>query len=279
MSNEFKSKFEFEPDSEAGPEAESNSDRTKATKMQSFLSLLQITDSALPIGSYSHSWGLETFVQSGTIKNSAEAASAISNLLRFTLAPREGAGAALAYRFEKSPNRVNNRNSLATLNNYLSASLWVKETHDASVQMGERLLRLALSLGWCEPADLNAFHYQYMNAANTKDGMAKCAGEIKYACHHCVAVGFLGAKLGIDIHDLVPAYLFASTTALVAALVKLVPLGHTDGQKILSASQALIAELSPSCLTATLSDLGGFAPLSEWAAEAHQSLYSRIFQS
>ncbi len=285
------SRSEFEPDLESG--SISGTLVGKAAKVQSFLSLLQITDSALPIGSYSHSWGLETFVQSGTIKNtSADSALAIANLLRFTLAPREGVGAALAYRFEKSPNRVNNRNSLATLNNYLSASLWVKETHDASIHMGERLLRLALSLGWCQPADLNAFHYHYMNdgmanvnshfGTNTsaQDVPSKSSPEsdIKYACHHCVAVGFLGAELGIDINDLVPAYLFASTTALVAALVKLVPLGHTDGQKILSTSQALIAELSPSCLSATLSDLA-FAPLSEWAAEAHQSLYSRLFQS
>jgi urease accessory protein len=222
------------------------------------LSLLQMTDSALPIGSYSHSWGLETFVQNDTIKNADEATLAINTILRFTLAPREGIGAALAYRFEKSPNRVNNRNSLATLNNYLTASVWAGETHDASVNLGQRLLRLAESLGWCEA------------------GQDKTLGP---ECHHCVAVGFLAAKLGIDINELIPAYLFAGTTALVAALVKLVPLGHTDGQRIIAQSQPLIAELSISCLSATLADLGGFAPLSEWAAVEHQSLYSRLFQS
>jgi urease accessory protein len=251
------------------------------SKTLAFLSLLQITDSALPIGSYSHSWGLETFIQNGTIKNADDATRAINNIIRFSMAPREGVGAALAYRFEKSPNRVGNRNSLLALNNCLSASIWVGETHDASVQMGERLLRLAESLGWCKGD-------QYIPLFPPKNGIrsgngTKDAGTSSNisegACHHCVAVGFLGAKLDIDINELVPAYLFAATTALVAALVKLVPLGHTDGQRILAQSQPLIAELSNFCLTATLSDLGGFAPLSEWAAFEHQFLYSRLFQS
>jgi urease accessory protein len=208
------------------------------SKTLSFLSLLQITDSALPIGSYSHSWGLETFIQNGTIKNAEDARQAINNIVRFSLAPRDGVGAALAYRFEKSPNRVGNRNSLLTLNNYLSASIWVGETHDASVQMGERLLRLTESLGWCR-GDQYVPLFPPANATRNGNG-PKHAGTSTSTdtsagvCHHCVAVGFLGAKLDIDINQLIPAYLFAATTALVAALVKLVPLGHTDGQRILA---------------------------------------------
>jgi urease accessory protein len=252
-----------------------------------------MTDSALPIGSYSHSWGLETFVQNGTIQNAEDATRAINNLLRFAVAPRDGTAAALAYRFEKSPNRVGNRNSLATINSYLSASMWTEETHSASVDLGRRLLRLAESLGWYDTSEHNAVNpmkpgngNRNANGTGTGNGgenngvtESKGANEIEHACHHSVAVGFLGAKLGIDINDLIPAYLFASTTALVAALVKLVPLGHTDGQRIIAQSQAIIAELSPSCICATLGDLGGFAPLSEWASHAHQSLYSRLFQS
>ncbi len=244
-----------------------------------------MTDSALPIGSYSHSWGLETFVQNGTIKNAEDATRAINNLLRFAVAPRDGIAAALAYRFEKNPNRVGNRNSLATINSYLSASLWTEETHAASVDLGRRLLRLAESLGWYEASEYNAVNPMKPgnstgNGAKTNGGAEdKSANEIDYACHHSVAVGFLGAKLSIDINDLIPAYLFANTTALVAALVKLVPLGHTDGQRIIAQAQPIIAELSPSCLSATLIDLGSFAPLSEWASVAHQSLYSRLFQS
>jgi urease accessory protein len=246
------------------------------SKSVPLISLLQLTDSALPIGAYSHSWGLETFVQNGTINNAREAQEAINNLLRYTLAPREGAAAALAFRFQKSPNRVNNRNSLVTLNQYLSASLWVEETHEASIKMGERLLRLAESLGWVGSEDFSALTY-----TNTKDGSPQHqpSEQDKYRCHHCVAMGYLGAKLGIALSDLIPAYLFAATTALVAALIKLVPLGHTDGQRILANCQGLIAELSSTCMEATLADIGGFAPVAEWGQAAHQSLYSRLFQS
>ena len=37
------------------------------------LLLLQITDSAFPIGAYSHSFGLETYIQKGMVKSREEA--------------------------------------------------------------------------------------------------------------------------------------------------------------------------------------------------------------
>jgi urease accessory protein UreF len=43
--------------------------------------------------------------------------------------------------------------------------------------------------------------------------------------------------------------------------------------------RAVIRQLVPTCLEKEIEDLGGFAPLNEWAAKQHETLYSRLFQS
>ena len=47
----------------------------------SFFELLQLNDATFPIGSYTFSWGLETFVQQGIIHDSKSAEAFISSEL------------------------------------------------------------------------------------------------------------------------------------------------------------------------------------------------------
>jgi urease accessory protein len=214
------------------------------------LALLQLCDSALPIGGYSHSWGLETWVQRGTLKKAPEVEGAIRTLLISSMAPQEGIACALAHQYREA----GNVEDFQRLNQYLSASRWSVEPAAASVALGQRLKNLAVKLGW---------------SADFPEGEH----------HHAAAFGWLSGGLGIAAHDAVAGYLFSSVNSLVSACVRLIPLGHTDGQKILLALQETIQQQATHCLKAELDDLGGFAPLHEGACEEHRRLYSRLFQS
>jgi urease accessory protein len=44
---------------------------------ESLLALLQFSDGLFPAGAYAHSFGLETYVQSGAVSNAAQAESVI----------------------------------------------------------------------------------------------------------------------------------------------------------------------------------------------------------
>ncbi len=214
------------------------------------LSLLQMSDSALPIGGYSNSWGLETWIQNETLKNAREVEQALSVLLVSSIAPNDGVACSLAHRFSLE----DNHNSLMRLNEYLTAGRWCPEPLAASLNMGERLKQLALNAGW-----------------------AKELPDSKM--HHSAVFGWLAGLIGISASETVAAYLYSSMTGLVSACVRLVPLGHTDGQRILTTMRALISEQIPNCLNKNLDEMGGFAPLNEWAAKQHETLYSRLFQS
>jgi urease accessory protein len=217
---------------------------------QSLLALLQMTDSALPVGGYSQSWGLETWVQAGTLKTATNVEAALLAMLDSSLAPSEGVSCALAHSYAMYDDRA----SFNVLNEQLTASKWCKEPLEASLRIGERMKNLAVNAGWL---------------SDCPDG----------ATHHSAAFGWIAARLSVDAQDAVAAYLLNTMTSLVSACVRMVPLGHTDGQRIVTRLRRQIDSLVPQCMTASLDDLGSFAPMNEWACREHESLYSRLFQS
>ncbi len=217
---------------------------------QALLSLLQLSDSALPIGGFSHSWGLETWVARGVVDSPKSAESAVRTLVEFTAAPFDGAACAIAHRLSCR----DDERGFIELNRLLDAGRWCAEPARASTALGDRLRRLALEAGL-----IGSF--------------PDCRA------HHGAVFGWLTGKLCIDRSQAASAYLFSAAASLISACVRLVPLGHTDGQAILARMKPKITELADACVTAALEDIQSFAPLNEWACREHETLHTRLFQS
>jgi urease accessory protein len=68
-------------------------------------------------------------------------------------------------------------------------------------------------------------------------------------------------------------------SSLVSALVRLSALGQTDGQRVVAGLLPAIERLAVESEPSTLDDLGGAAFLSDIAAMAHETQYTRLFRS
>ncbi|MEM9567316.1 MAG: urease accessory UreF family protein [Cyanobacteria bacterium P01_E01_bin.34] len=219
--------------------------------------LLQLSDSALPIGSYSHSWGLETAVQADRLRSATQVAEYLKGLLCQAIAPQEGSACVLAHRYGCDANSA----GFQALQLELTAARWATEPLNASLQLGNRLTRWARST-WglsCPESD-----------------SATSTGSL----HHCAVYGWLCAQAGLTEVETVRAYLLGSLTSLVSAAVRLVPLGHSQGQQVLATMHGEIAIVIPICLAVESPDsLHSFAPVLERDCQAHRTLYSRLFQS
>ncbi|HEY9012933.1 MAG TPA: urease accessory protein UreF [Devosia sp.] len=98
-------------------------------------------------------------------------------------------------------------------------------------------------------------------------------------CPYPIAVGAIAQAHGIDLRDALLAYLTAAVHAQVSVAVRLVPLGQTDGLKVMAALEPRVATLAQHAATATLADLGAIAYATDIAQMRHETLEPRIFRS
>jgi urease accessory protein len=94
-----------------------------------------------------------------------------------------------------------------------------------------------------------------------------------------VAVGRAVRLAGLDPDDAAALYLQAFVSNLVAAAQRLMPLGQTEGQRILAALSPAVAHVAEAARGATIEDLSTTAFLSEIAAMRHETLQPRLFQT
>jgi urease accessory protein len=92
-----------------------------------------------------------------------------------------------------------------------------------------------------------------------------------------VAVAVAGH--GIPLAPALHAYMHAVVANLVSAGVRLIPLGQTDGQRLLAALQDVIEKTCDRALAATLDDLGSAAFRADLASMRHEAQYTRLFRT
>jgi urease accessory protein len=100
-------------------------------------------------------------------------------------------------------------------------------------------------------------------------------GPIAYPI--AVAVAVAGHDIPLD-HAL-PAYLHAVLANWVSAGIRLIPLGQTDGQRILAALEQVVADTASRALAATLDEIGSAAFRADLASAKHETQYTRLFRS
>jgi urease accessory protein len=142
------------------------------------------------------------------------------------------------------------------------------ELREASRQMGKQTLRIL-----CELHDgVTASH------SLVRDFSAEVASEATYG-HHPVTYGIAGGVLDWPALELAAAYLYATSTVLIGASLRLLSLGQMAGQRILWNVQPLIAKLSRDVQTMREEDIWTFAPQLEIASMRHETLEARLFRS
>lgn len=98
-------------------------------------------------------------------------------------------------------------------------------------------------------------------------------------CPYPVAVGAIAAAHGVARLDTLIAWLTAAVHQQVSVAIRLVPLGQTDGLRIIAALEADIAALAAAAAMSSLADLGAMSYAADIAQMRHEALEPRIFRS
>lgn len=222
--------------------------------------LLQVNDALFPIGGYSHSYGLETYIQKGIVKNTKDALNYLTSKLKYNILYNDLFAVRLAWEYYNQKNL----DLLLLLNQYTEAGKAPAETRDASKKLGSRFLKTLNEVDICYESD---FFQKFTEAIGIKN------------IHHACLYGAFCAAIGITLEDALAHYLYAQTSAIVTTCVKSIPLSQTDGQKILVSSFPLLDTLIKEVRELDPCMYGLSAPAFDIRCMQHEHLYSRIYMS
>jgi len=211
---------------------------------------------AYPVGAFSYSSGIEWAVEAGDVKDAES--------LRRWLAGMIGAGSGFcdAVLFVHAHR--------AAAENDDAALRAAAELAAALVTSKERLLETTTQ----GRAFLNTTRAAWPCAALARLGDA-WQGPIALP----VAVGVTCAGHGIACEPALHAFLHALVANWISAGVRLVPLGQTDGQRVLAALESDIAACAAKALVTALDDIGSCMFRADIASMRHETQYTRLFRS
>ncbi len=222
-----------------------------------FLAALQLADSALPIGRFVHSYGLEQWlsdhgeVAPETLQELVQAAVCES------VAPLDGAVLAWSHRSRSTA-------ELIGLDARLTARKLSRSARNASHACGRRLAALAAELA---PDDAVAM--AFARAVQTADTDGNLA----------VVEGTLARALGLSTREAVLVELRGSAAALLSAAVRLGAIAPVRAQVVLARLAPALERAADTAVLLSLDELSATAPELEIAALAHARADARMFAS
>jgi urease accessory protein len=223
------------------------------------LSLLHLCDPALPIGSFSHSAGLETYVQQNSINDKYSAREFIIQQLSQNIYYTDAALASIVY----DAACANDLKKIITLDELCNAVRLPMETRFASNKLGLRLLKIFESNG----------DFILPNAYKEQINLKQAFG------HYCISFSLLAHAMNIGKKEMLVAFYYNAATAFITNAVKLIPLGQLDGQETLMSLFPLINELAHASLIPDEGLIGYCCTGFDIRCMQHEQLYSRLYMS
>lgn len=224
-----------------------------------FLHLIQINDSAFPTGGYSHSFGMETYIQEDVIRNEEDLKEFCDMYLRHNLASTDAILVKEAYHLAKK----RDLQGLIHLENICHAIKLAPETRQGSAMMGRQFLQTVYPLS---DDELLTSWYEKLKEKEIKG-------------HYPIVYGIYTAILGMDVQMAIEGFLYSSISALVQNAVRAVPLGQMSGVKTIFYLLPIMKEVAVQMKSRTLDDLDNNSIALEIASMKHEHLFSRLFIS
>ena len=220
------------------------------------LPLLVWLSPSFPVGAFAYSHALEWAVESGDVSDLESCKAWIADLLEY------GSG---------------------RTDSILLAHAW----HAAVKKDGSAILELAeLALALQPSAERHLETVTQGNAFLTASAAAWPSEKLYFLRQHVtgdvaypIAVGVAASGFKIRLQNTLESFLLGFVANLVSSVIRLGPLGQTNGQKVIAHSLELVCRVAEEAAHSKLTDIGNSAFRSDIASLRHETQYTRLFRS
>ncbi|HSD54745.1 MAG TPA: urease accessory protein UreF [Burkholderiales bacterium] len=219
---------------------------------------LQFGDSMFPIGGFAFSGGLESAIQKRVVTD-ADTLQAYARTAVEQAALGDGIALVWAHRAAST----GNVDKLIRIDERVYARKLSGETRTMSVRMGKKF------------AEMGA---EVIGAPLLKTWRERIDAGATPGCYPVsLAVNF--AAQGLAARDAFVVHQYGVAAMILSAALRLMKISHVDTQRILYQLNAAAEAAYETAAAARLSDMAGFAPLTEILAAVHVKAHVRLFMN
>jgi urease accessory protein len=231
-------------------------DAMKESEAAALYRLMTWLSPAFPVGAFSYSSGIEWAVEAGDIVDAAS----LHDWLAAMLAQGPGFcdGVFLAHSHRAASSRDDA--GLREIAELAAAFAPSRERHLETSAQGRAFIDIARAAWNCDGLD---------------QMVSCCDGATVYP----IAVGVVSAAHTIPLAPTMQAFLHALTSNWISAGARLIPLGQTDSQRVLSLLEPTVVSTANRALQASLDHLGSATFRADLASMRHETQYTRLFRS
>lgn len=219
----------------------------------SLLRLMQLVSPSLPVGAFTYSQGIEWCVEAEWIIDADSLERWLSDLLQTNMQELE---IPILLRLMQAWKDKD----MTSLKHWSEMSMASRETCELRLEEKNRAVALFRLLSSLKIVDIDRYESIIITSQ---------------------AAGFSYASMAWKIppHQACLGYVWSWLENLVIAAVKLVPLGQTDGQKILMSIASLVDEVIEKATLLADDQIGSSSPALAIASAQHETQYTRLFRS
>lgn len=226
--------------------------------MFAFLNMMQSVDAFFPIGAFTLSNGLETYVQQDVFRSVKDLEAYLEDY--GSLFPENDLGImALAWKCGTDKQKIKE------LDQWTGAAKPAKEIREGSHKTGIRFLKAEERMRRQEENALKV----YRELVNEKQAYG----------YHSIALGLYARDLKLNLHTALGMYAYSVLSAVVNNAVKLVPLSQMEGQRVLNEQLEKIDEMVGKAENIKLEMLGVSGASYDIRCMQHEWLYTRLYMS